>query len=67
MSFFSQNHTETNSDDWTITKKATRTIKRENFSKMKILKVDRWALSLNNEKCAKRNQIQSKTFCHNIH
>ena len=43
---FSQNHTETNSDDWTITKKTTRTIKHENFSKMKILKVDRWALSL---------------------
>ena len=46
MSFFLQNHTETNSDDWTITKKTTRTIKHENFSKMKILKVDRWALSL---------------------
>ena len=44
---FSQNHTETNADDWTITKKTTRTIKHENFSKMKILKVDRWALSLN--------------------
>ena len=43
---FSQNHTEINSDDWTITKKTTRTIKHENFSKMKILKVDRWALSL---------------------
>ena len=43
---FSQNHTETNSDDWTITKKTTRTIKHENFAKMKILKVDRWALSL---------------------
>ena len=43
---FSQNHTETNSYDWTITKKTTRTIKHENFSKMKILKVDRWALSL---------------------
>ena len=42
---FSQNHTEINSDDWTITKKTTRTIKHENFSKMKILKVDRWALS----------------------
>ena len=40
MSFFSQNHTEINSDDWTITKKTTRTIKHENFSKMKILKVD---------------------------
>ena len=36
-----------NSDDWTITNKTTRTIKHENFSKMKILKVDRWALSLN--------------------
>ena len=47
MSFFSQNHTEINSDDWTITKKTTRTIKHENFSKMKNLKVDRWALSLN--------------------
>ena len=46
MSFFSQNHTEINSDDWTITKKTTRTIKHENFSKMKNLKVDRWALSL---------------------
>ena len=46
MSFFSQNHTETNSDDWTITKKTTRTMKHENLSKMKILKVDRWALSL---------------------
>ena len=46
MSFFSQNHTETNSGDWTKTKKTTRTIKHENFSKMKILKVDRWALSL---------------------
>ena len=44
---FSQNHTEINSDDWTITKKTTRTIKHDNFSKMKILKVDRWALSLN--------------------
>ena len=43
---FSQNHTETNSDDWTITKKTTRTIKHENFAKMKILEVDRWALSL---------------------
>ena len=42
----SQNHTETNSNDWTITKKTTRTIKHENFAKMKILKVDRWALSL---------------------
>ena len=48
--FFSQNHTEINSDDWTITKKTTRTIKHENFSKMKILKVDRWALSLNSVK-----------------
>ena len=38
---FSQNHTETNADDWAITKKTTRTIKHENFSKMKILKVDR--------------------------
>ena len=47
--FFSQNHTEINSNDWTITKKTTRTIKYENFSKMKILKVDRWALSLNSE------------------
>ena len=46
MSFFSQNHTEINSDDWTITKKTTRTIKHEIFSKMKKLKVDRWALSL---------------------
>ena len=44
--FFSQNHTEIISDDRTITKKTTRTIKHENFSKMKILKVDRWALSL---------------------
>ena len=43
---FSQNHTEINSDDWTITKKTTRTIKHEHFSKMKILKVDRRALSL---------------------
>ena len=43
---FSQNHTEINSDDWTITKKTTRTIKHENFSKMTNLKVDRWALSL---------------------
>ena len=48
MSFFSQNHTEINSDDWTITKKTTRTIKHENFSKMENLKVDRWALSLTN-------------------
>ena len=48
--FFSQNHTEINSYDWTITKKTTRTIKHENFSKMKILKVDRWALSLNSVK-----------------
>ena len=46
MSFFSQNHTEITSDDWTITKKTTRTIKHENLSKMKNLKVDRWALSL---------------------
>ena len=30
---FSQNHTETNSDDWTITKKTTRTIKHENINK----------------------------------
>ena len=43
---FSQNHTEINSDDWTITKKTNRTIKHENLSKMKILKVDRWALPL---------------------
>ena len=43
---FSQNHRETNSDDWTITKKTTRTIQHKNFSKMKILKVHRWALSL---------------------
>ena len=43
---FSQNHTEINSDDWTITKKTTMTIKHENFSKMTNLKVDRWALSL---------------------
>ena len=45
--FFSQNNTEINSDDWTITQKTSRTIKHENLSKMKILKVDRWALSLN--------------------
>ena len=37
---FSQNHTETNSDDGAITKKTTRTIKHENFSKMNILKFD---------------------------
>ena len=37
--FFSQNHTETNSDDWTITKKTTRTTKHENFAKMKIWKL----------------------------
>ena len=46
MSFISQNHEEINSDDWTITKKTTRTTKQENFSYMKTLKVDRWALSL---------------------
>ena len=46
---FSQNHTEINSDDWTTTKKTTRTIKHENFSKMTNLKVDRWALSLNQD------------------
>ena len=45
MSFFSQNHTEINSDDWTITKKTTRTTKHD-LSKMKKLKDDRWALSL---------------------
>ena len=43
---FSRNHTDINPDDWTITKKTTRTTIHENFSKMKNLKVDRWALSL---------------------
>ena len=38
--------TEINSDDWAITKKTTRTIKHEHFSKIKILKVDRRALSI---------------------
>ena len=56
--FFSQNHTENNSDDWTITKKTTRTIKHENFSKMKILKVDRWALSLTTPGCCVSFQIR---------
>ena len=51
MSFFSQNHTETNFDDWTITKKTTSTIKHENLAKMKILKVARWALSLTKMFC----------------
>ena len=55
MSFFSQNHTEINSDDWTITKKTTRTIKHENFSKMKNLKVHRWALSLRTQKTTPSN------------
>ena len=49
MSFFHK-ITQINSDDWTITKKTTRTIKHENFSKMKILKIDKWALSLNHHK-----------------
>ena len=44
---FSRNHTDVNPDDWTITKKTIRTTIHENFSKMKNLKVDRWALSLN--------------------
>ena len=43
---FSRNHTDVNPDDWTITKKTIRTTIHENFSKMKNLKVDRWALSL---------------------
>ena len=43
---FSRNHTDINPDDWTITKKTIRTTIHENFSKMKNLKVDRWALSL---------------------
>ena len=43
---FSRNHTDVNPDDWTITKKTIRTTIHENFSKMKKLKVDRWALSL---------------------
>ena len=43
---FSRNHTYVNPDDWTITKKTIRTTIHENFSKMKNLKVDRWALSL---------------------
>ena len=43
---FSRNHTDINPDDWTITKKTIRTKIHENFSKMKNLKVDRWALSL---------------------
>ena len=44
---FSRNHTDVNPDHWTITKKTIRTTIHENFSKMKNLKVDRWALSLN--------------------
>ena len=44
---FSRNHTDINPDDWTITKKTIRTTIHENFTKMKNLKVDRWALSLN--------------------
>ena len=43
---FSRNHTYVNPDDWTITKKTIRTTIHENLSKMKNLKVDRWALSL---------------------
>ena len=43
---FSRNHTDVNPDDWTITKKTIRTTIHKNFSKMKNLKVDRWALSL---------------------
>ena len=43
---FSRNHTDVNPDHWTITKKIIRTTIHENFSKMKNLKVDRWALSL---------------------
>ena len=63
---FSQNHTETNSDDWTITKKTTRTIKHENFSKMKILKVDRWALSLTWNGIIKRSHFQTVLMLINI-
>ena len=43
---FSRNHTDVNPDHRTITKKTIRTTIHENFSKMKNLKVDRWALSL---------------------
>ena len=42
----SRNHTDVNPDDWTITKKTIRTTIHENLSKLKNLKVDRWALSL---------------------
>ena len=48
---FSRNHTDVNPDDWTITKKTIRTTIHENFSKMKNLKVDRWALSLTKPYC----------------
>ena len=46
---FSRNHTDVNPDDWTITKKTIRTTIHENFSIMKNLKVDRWALSLSHK------------------
>ena len=42
--FFSQNNTKIKSDCWTITKKTTRTIKHDNFSKVKNLRVDRWVI-----------------------
>ena len=56
MSFFSRNHTDVNPDDWTITKKTIRTTIHENFSKMKNLKVDRWALSLSCYDCDSTSQ-----------
>ena len=59
---FSRNHTDVNPDDWTITKKTIRTTIHENFSKMKNLKVDRWALSLSYVGCHGYHITKCKTL-----
>ena len=63
---FSRNHTDVNPDDWTITKKTIRTTIHENFSKMKNLKVDRWALSLSRIRLRKAKYDNPKPCWHII-
>ena len=60
--FFTKSHI----NDWKITKKTTRTIKHENFSKMKNLKADRWALSLSAKSCATKTVSLKKQVIYRI-